>query len=102
MPATSKMSRNGGDGLLNEPAHLLNHRKPVRGLHAGTLQAVVEDRVFVYRHIERRGLPHDLHADVVGVAVGKQIVKIIHCARENACQDRECHLRAYQPPEMLG
>jgi hypothetical protein len=39
----------GGHGLLDEPAHLLDHGQPVSGLHAGALEAIVEDGILVGR-----------------------------------------------------
>ena len=93
--------REGGDGLLDQPAHLLDHRQPVGGLHARALQAIVEDRIFVNRDVERGGFAHHLDADVMGIAVGQQVVEVIHCARQNAGEHRQRHLRADEPPEVL-
>ena len=46
-------ARDGGsDSLLDEPAHLLDHRQAVGGLHAGALQTIVEDGVFIGGDIE--------------------------------------------------
>jgi hypothetical protein len=92
--------RHGRDGLLDQTAHLLNHRQAVGGLHAGALQAVVEDRVFIDGNVERSGLAHDFDADVMGVAIGKQVVEVIDRARKNAGDYGKRHLRADQPPEV--
>ena len=114
MPATSSNSRSGEyqtstaekasgrDGLLDQPAHLLDHRQPVGGLHARAFQAIVEDRILVDGHVESGGFAHDLDADVMGIAIGQQVVEVIHGARQNAGQHRQRHLAADQPPESWG
>ena len=114
MPAISSSSRNGeyltqhrgerdgGDRLLDEPAHLLDHGQPVGGLHAGALQAIVEDGIFVDGDVESRGLAHDLDADVMGVAVGEQVVEVVDRARENAGNDGQGHLRRRPATRSAG
>ena len=74
--------------LLEEAAHRLDHAEAVGGLHTGALQPVVEDRVFVGGQVELRGLAHDPHADVIGVAVGEQVVRVVDEAGEAAGDDR--------------
>jgi hypothetical protein len=39
----------GGNGLLDEPAHLLNHGEPVSGLNARAFETIVKDGIFVRR-----------------------------------------------------
>ena len=68
----------GRDRLLDEPAHLLDHRQPVSGLNAGAFEAVVEDRVFVDGDVEGGGLAHDFDADMMGIAIGEQIVEVVN------------------------
>ncbi len=92
----------GCDRLLDQPAHLLNHGQPVSGLDAGAFEAVVKDRVFVDRDVKGGCLAHDLDTDVMGVAVGEQIVKVINRTRQDAGDDGERHFAAHQPPEIRG
>ena len=113
MPAISSSSRNGEyltqhrgerdgrDRLLDEPAHLLDHGQPVGGLYTRAFQAIVEDGIFVDRDVEGRGFAHHLDADMVGVAVGQQVVEVVDRSRQNAGDDRQGHLRPDQPPEVL-
>ena len=70
------------DGLLDQPAHLLDHGQPVGGLHARPLQAIVENRILIDRDIERRGLAHHFYAHVMGITIGEQVVEVIDGARE--------------------
>ncbi len=62
----------GGDGLLDEPSHRLNHDETVRGLHPGPFQPVVKNRVLVGQQVEAGRAIHDANADVTGVLVGQQ------------------------------
>ncbi len=56
---------NRRDGLLDEAAHLLDHGQPVRSLYAGALKAVIEDRIFIDRDVERSSFAHHLDADMI-------------------------------------
>jgi len=91
----------GGDDLLEEAAHLLDHGETVGCLDSGTLEPIVEDRVFIHGQIEGCRFAHDFDADVMGIAVGKQVVEVIDRARKNAGKYREPHFRANEPPEVL-
>ncbi len=90
----------GGDGLLKEPAHLLNEREAIGGLDAGALQAVVVTGVFVGGEVEASGLLHHTQADVVGIAVREQVVAVINEAAEEAGDDGEQHFESDDPPEV--
>ena len=91
----------GGQRLLQQPAHLLDHRQPVRGLHARPLQPVVEDRIFVGGQVQLRRLLHHLHADKVGVTVGQQAVGVVDAAAQQADDHVQHDLAANRPPEVL-
>ena len=80
---------------------MLDHRQPVCCLYAGAFQPIVEDRIFVRRHIESGGLAHHLDADVVRVAIREQVVEVIHRTRKHPRQHSQNHLSDHQPPEML-
>ena len=67
----------GGDDLLQQAAHHLDHRQPVGGLDAGAFEAVVEDRVLVGGEVELGGLLHDPDADGEGIPVGEQAVQVV-------------------------
>ncbi len=82
-----------GDRLLDQAAHLLDHRQAVSGLHAGALEAIVEDGIFVDGDVECCSFAHDLDADVMRVAVGEQVVEVVDGTGEDAGDDGERHLR---------
>ncbi len=92
----------GGDDLLKETAHELNHGEAVCGLNAGAFETVVEDGVFVGGEIELGGLLHDADADVLGVAVGEQRVGVVDGAGHETHQDVEANLGGDQGPEVGG
>ena len=79
---------------------MLDHREPVGGLHTRALQPVVEYRVLIHRDVESRGFAHDLDAHVMRVAVGEQVVEVVDGARQDAHENRQPHLRDYEPPEV--
>ena len=89
-----------GQGLLEEPAHLLDHGQAIGGLYPRPFQAVVEDRIFVGRQVQRRRLLHDPDADEVGVAVGQQAVAVIDAPRQQAGKHVEAGFEPHQPPKV--
>ena len=64
------------DDLLQHRPERLNHRDAVGRLHPRALELVVEDRVFVRRQVEPRGVLHHADADVAREAVGQQRVEV--------------------------
>jgi hypothetical protein len=100
MPARRKDQ--GGDDLLDQAAHLLDHREAVGGLDAGALEAVVEDGVFVGGQVEAGGLLHDANADVLGVAVREERVRVVDGPGDQAKEDVESDLCCDQGPEVAG
>ena len=92
----------GGDDLLDQTAHLLDHRQPVGCLDAGPLEAVVEDGIFVGGQVEPGSLLHDADADVLGVAVGEERVRIVDGAGDQPEKDIEGDFGCDQNPEVGG
>ena len=92
---------NRSHGLLNEAAHLLDHRQPVSGLDSRALKAVVENGVLVDCNVEGSGFAHDFNADMVRVPVGEQVVKVVDGARKDTHEDCQPHFRGNEPPETV-
>ena len=89
----------GGNHQLDQPPDLLNHAQPVGGLYARPFQPVVKHRVLVGDQVKFGGMLHHLNADVAGVFVRQERVRIIDGASENAAQDGEAEFTRYQPPQ---
>ena len=89
-----------GQGLLEEPAHLLDHGQAIGGLYPGPFQAVVEDGIFVGRQVQRCRLAHHPDADEVGVAVGQQAIAVVDAARQQPGKHVEAGFQPNQPPKM--
>ena len=89
-----------GQGLLEKPAHLLDHGEAIGGLDPRAFEAVVEVGVLVGGEVEARGLTHDADANVVGVAIGEQGIAIVDGAGERAIEQREGDFGSDDPPEM--
>ncbi len=66
--------------LLEEPAHLLDHRQAIGRLDPGPFQAVVENGIFIRRQVQRCRLTHHPDADEVCIAVGQQAIAVIDAA----------------------
>ena len=90
----------GHDGLLEEAAHLLDHGQTVGCLDPGPLQAVVELGILVGGQVQPSRLFHHLDADVIGIAVGEELVGVVHGPGENAIDQRERDFGDDPPPEM--
>ena len=101
-PGECRGEDEGGDDLLEEAPHLLDHGETVRGLDARSFEAVVEDRIFVGGEVEAGGLLHDAYADVLGVAIGEEGVRVVDGAGEEAKDDVEDDFRDDEGPEVVG
>jgi hypothetical protein len=88
--------------LLEETTHLLDHGEAVRCLDAGALESVVKDGIFVGSEVEAGSLLHDADADVLGVAVGEEGVRVVDGAGNNAEEDVEGDFGGDEGPKVLG
>ena len=92
----------GGDDLLEEAAHLLDHGEAVGGLNAGSLEAIVEEGIFVGGEVEAGSLLHDADADVLGIAVSEERVGVVDGTGDDAEQDVEGDFGGDEGPEVSG
>ena len=77
----------------------LNHHQPVGGLHSSALQPVVKNRIFVGNQIKAGGVVHYPDADVAGVFIAQERIRVVDCAEKNAVENRQGEFRHHQPPE---
>ena len=71
-------------------------------LHARPLQLVVEDRVFVARQVQPRGVRHCLDAQMAAELVRQQTVDIVDGPGENRAQGRQAQLDRNPAPKLIG
>ena len=62
----------------------LNHDQPVGCLHARPLQTVIENRILISHEIQSCRMIHHSNADVPGVLVGQQRIRVVDGPDENA------------------
>ncbi len=89
-------------GLLEEPAHLLDHGQAIGGLYPRPFQAVIKDGIFVGRQVQRCSLLHHPDADKVGVAIGKQTIAIVDAPNQKPVHHVEAGFQDHQPPKTWG
>ncbi len=92
----------GRHELLQHQTHGLDHRDAVGGLHARSLQFVVEHRVLVGGQIQTRGVFHDPNAHVAREAVRQKRVEISDGPSQYARQSGQRKLGADQEPKARG
>ena len=91
-----------GDDLLDQSTDGLDHAKAICGLNACPLKPVVEDRVFVGKQIESRGMLHDLDAHVAHVIFREQGVEVIADAADGTGHNRQREFQSNEIPETGG
>ena len=80
----------------------MDHAKAICGLNACPLKPVVEDRVFVGKQIESRGMLHDLDAHVAHVIFREQGVEVIADAADGTGHNRQREFQSNEIPETGG
>ena len=78
----------------------MNHREAICGLDTGAFESIVEDRIFVGGEVETSGLLHDTDADVLGVAVGEERVRVVDGSGDEAEGDVESDFGDDELPEV--
>ena len=100
IPDHRPSKRDQGDCALKKRPHGRENRHTIRRLYAGSLQLVIEARVFEVRKVKYCRLLHDLQADVVGKLIGQPGVHVIHRAPENQAPGGKSEFGPEQGPEL--
>ena len=100
-PEDARRKAGGDDELLNQRADGLDHRDAIGSLHAGALQLVVKNRVFVRSQIQSRGVLYHFDADVAGEAVRQKRVEKAGGAAQNGARGGKQKFGCHKPPEII-